>query len=244
MVYGWWHFQQEVVSDLVFEIEIPAGDERVPGRYFQLYQGKIAGIGFYLGLQTDLAKPGCGGMGKGLLFSRWNTRNDADARVALGGWIENAGHEGDFIGVRIGYGWQAGTRYECILRPEDDPMGRWYEFVIKPKAGGQEVSCGALHYPWDKVRGRPSIYSGGGSWLEAYRIGGGVIKPEEVPETYCIIHSLTANSGGICPIRCDVNYSDTFPPADAFVDSSKALHLRAGRGVVRQHPAQSYTLTK
>lgn len=60
MIYCWWHFGQPLLDDLVFEIEFAAGGERTPGRYYQLYQGNIGGVGMYLEFQTDLFRPGPG----------------------------------------------------------------------------------------------------------------------------------------------------------------------------------------
>lgn len=238
MVYGWWHFSKPALADLAFSVEILAGDERFPGRYFQLYQGHIGPIGFYLGFQSNLARPGRGSQGKGLIFSRWSTRDDADARAPSGGWVENAGHEGDFIGVRVGYDWQLRTRYECFLRPVgDDPIGRWYEFTVRQAGGTHEVSCGALRFP--VVNGSaPLIQSGGGSWTEAY---GGTGREEDVPETHFVIHEIASDSGACRPHHCDTAYS-TFQSADGFLDNAKALHLRSGRGVVRHHAAGQYLL--
>ena len=100
MAYGNWEFPLPKLHDLTLEIEIRGNVERRPGRYLQLYDGDIAGIGSYFGLQTDVAKPGYGGQGHGLLFTRWKTRDSSNARVAPNGWIENSGHEDDFVGVR------------------------------------------------------------------------------------------------------------------------------------------------
>jgi len=91
MAYGWWHFAQPLLDDFCFEVEIKAGDDQIPGRYFQLYQGQIGGVGMYLGFQTDIAKPQMGGQGKGLIFSRWKTRSNNDAKPPPGGWIEMPG---------------------------------------------------------------------------------------------------------------------------------------------------------
>ena len=86
MAYGWWHFPNQFVQDLTFDIEIVAGDERTPGRYYQLYQGQIGGQGMYFGFQTALMRPGIGWQGKGLLFSRWGSRDNKDAEPISGGW--------------------------------------------------------------------------------------------------------------------------------------------------------------
>ena len=74
------------------------------GYYLILMQNDIAGVGFYFGLQTD-----ANGRGKGVIFSRWQTDDLANARWdAADGWYELGKHEGGFIGVRRAYDWGAG----------------------------------------------------------------------------------------------------------------------------------------
>src|SRR4051794_35351417 len=79
MAYLSWTFDRPPLDDLFFDVEILIGDEPYPGRYFQLFQGRIGGAGFDLGFQTDVFAPGAGGQGKGLVFSRWQTCDSADA---------------------------------------------------------------------------------------------------------------------------------------------------------------------
>jgi len=70
MAYGWWHFRVPFIRDLSFRVQIGGDTARLPGRYLQLYQGRIAGVGFYLGFQTDVFQPAAGSQGHGLIFSR------------------------------------------------------------------------------------------------------------------------------------------------------------------------------
>jgi hypothetical protein len=239
MAYGWWHFSQPLFDDLVFEVEFGAGDERIPGRYYQLYQGQIGGVGMYLGFQTDLFRPGLGGQGKGLLFSRWGSRSDDDASPTSGGWIENAGHEDDFVGVRSLFNWGLG-RYRCWLRPiREDQVGRWYEFGVRCPADGQEATAGSLWFP-NPPEQKAMIHSGGSSWTEVYTNADFV---EDVPLTRVVVHNIAACGGSLRPIRCDTQYNPKFPCADCFVSSDGALHLESGRGVTPRHPQESYKIT-
>lgn len=130
MSYGSWQFANPMLDDLTFHVEIRGDVNRTPGRYLQLYQSHIGEAGMYFGFQTDLFHPHAGGQGHGLLFSRWGSRNPEDVRPTADGWSENAGHEGDFVGVRSPFKWETG-RYICTLKPVDsDSTGTWYDFTV------------------------------------------------------------------------------------------------------------------
>lgn len=238
MAYGWWHFPEPFLDDVTFEVEFVSGDERQPGRYYQLYQGKIGDVGIYLGFQTDICRPGIGGLGKGLLFSRWETRNNDDARPVAGGWIENSGHEDNFVGVRSLFDWTLGP-HRCWLHcVEENEDARWYEFRVVRLADNREATAGSLRFPKREGRGA-LIHSGGGSWTEVYS---GVRCAEDVPFTHVALRSIAANDGSMRPTRCDTTYNTKFPCADCFVSSDGALHLTSGRGVSQEHPSRSYAI--
>jgi len=230
MAYGWWHFDVPSVRDLSFRIQIAGDTNRLPGRYLQLYQGKIAGVGFYLGFQTDTLRPDIGWQGHGLIFSRWGSRDSGDARIGQGGWIENAGHEGGFVGVRATFAWFPGE-YRCDLRPsENDSFGVWYEFTVKHAE--KTVSAGSLRFPTSKIE------SGGGSWTEVYSAAR---NETEVPLTELRIIQLAGNDGTVRPIRCDTTYNDRFASSDAFFDGG-SLVLRSGGTTRRKHEPRQYAL--
>lgn len=238
MAYGWWHFDEQWLETLEFQIEIMSGDERSPGRYFQLYQGHVGEYGMYMGFQTDLYRPGMGGQGKGLIFSRWGTRSSADACPPDGGWAENSGHEGDFVGVRAPFNWQLG-RYECWLGPiRTDHVGTWYELRVHCLETGENASPGSLRFP-NLEGARPLIASVGSSWTEVY--GDSTIRRESIPLTELTVR-VTANDGALLPTHCDTNYSDNFPDADCFISPNGTLHLHSGHSAVRSHPSQRNVL--
>src|SRR5258708_36005248 len=74
MAYLSWAFDRPSLDDLFFDVEILAGDEPYPGRYFQLFQGHIGGAPIDLGLPTDGLQPGAGAPGTGLVLSPWDAR--------------------------------------------------------------------------------------------------------------------------------------------------------------------------
>src|SRR5579871_3280061 len=88
LAYVWWRFGVAEFEDFQIELTIHNDVDTKPGLYLQVYQGKIGDVGFYLGLQTDVYRPKQGGQGKGLIFSRWKTRREADARPVSSGWVE------------------------------------------------------------------------------------------------------------------------------------------------------------
>src|SRR5437899_508600 len=113
LTYIWWRFDKAEFEDFQIDITIHNDIGTRPGLYFQMYQGQIGDVGFYFGLQTDVFRPGMGGQGKGLLFSRWKTRELSETRPASDGWAESAGYEGDFVGIRKKYTW---TNHRYRLR--------------------------------------------------------------------------------------------------------------------------------
>lgn len=232
MAYGNWDFPSTTLKDLAIEIEICGNTDPMSGRYFQLYDGHIGGAGSYFGLQTNLLQPGFGWKGHGLIFSRWGTRNSSDARAASNGWIENAGHEGGFVGVRATVPLHAG-KYCCrLVAIGSDSNGVWYEFTVKEHQTGTEFSAGSLRFP------KAQINSGGGSWTEVYH---GTSQESDVPETELRIHSITANNMALRPTQCRVCYPPHFAHSDAFVENG-VLVLRSGGIVSRVHSAACYSI--
>ena len=232
MAYGWWHFSQQDLRSLAFSVRLAGNLSRYPGRYLQLYQGHIGDTGFYLGFQTDVARPGAGGQGHGLIFSRWGTRDSSNARPVADGWVENADHEGDFVGVRALLDWKAGDFF-CDLRPVGtETAGTWFEFCVECKSDGKSFSAGSLRFPnWN-------IRSGGVSWTEVYSHAA---SEDSVPNTEMTVLEVTADDGRILPIRCDTTYNESFRSSNAYV-CGRSLVLQSGAGVQRTHPACSYSL--
>ncbi|MBW3598379.1 MAG: hypothetical protein KY475_14045 [Planctomycetes bacterium] len=239
MIYGYWHFANSIVDDLSFEIEIAGNVDISPGRFYQLYQGKMRGVGFYFGLQTDLYYPPNQWRGRGLIFSRWDTFDAVHARKGENGWIENPKvKEGGFLGVRVPMEWTPG-RYFCRIAPSDtDEQGTWYEFTAHNPDTGLSASAGSLRFP------AAGIESGGITWTEAYggRAHVNVSDPRRIPLTDLRVHSISANSGSLAPVRCDTAYDDNVPNSDATFEAG-VLILRAGNDVQRIHPATQYALT-
>ena len=141
MVSIWWYWSSDDGEfeslDIDFTIHNDIVDFTAPyGLYLMLGYAEISGVPFYFGLQTDVDDPASGSRGKGLIFSRWETRDLDNARIAdpEDGWSESSGHEGDFIGVRRSYDWGAGD-YRVRIAPDgSDDGGRWFGMWITDKS--------------------------------------------------------------------------------------------------------------
>ena len=167
MHYIWWDFNQNYFKEIAVKFTIYNDPLTKDGLYLQMYQGKINGVGFYFGLQTRVGKPTAGFTGKGLIFSRWNTKDLSNAKPAQGGWTESAGYEGDFISIRKSYKW---TNHKYSIRicfVKSDNKGDWYGVWINDLNTLTEDYLGSLRFPKITADKR-GIQTGGGTWTEIY----------------------------------------------------------------------------
>ncbi len=166
MVYAWWDWdfsnfdrnRDSALDEITVDIEIH-NDIALTGRngiYLMTCFGDVDGTGYYFGLQTDVYEPGAGGRGKGLIFSRWKTRDLRNARIPRDGWMQSSGHEGDFIGVRRSYDWTKGEyRVRIGQDGADDSVGRWFGVWITDISTDVETWIGSLRFP--PTMGRPPM---------------------------------------------------------------------------------------
>ena len=190
MAYLWWEWGQdgdfagdgrEGIRELTFDFTVhndPGDFSDEYGLYLMLCYGDIANTGFYFGLQTNAFGHPDEFSRKAFVFSRWETRDLANARVADSekGWTQSSGHEGDFIGVRREYDWGAGE-YRVKMAPDGaDPDGEWFGVWITDKATYETTWIGSLKFPYENGRAaiRASVYTTleiyGGKQIEAFRI--------------------------------------------------------------------------
>lgn len=189
MAYLWWEWGRDRdfagdgrggIRELTFDFTVhndPGDFSDEYGLYLMLCQGEIANTGFYFGLQTNaFGHPDESGR-KALIFSRWETRDLTNARVAESeGWAESSGHEGDFISVRRKYNWDAGE-YRVKIGPDGaDSDGEWFGVWITDKATYKTTWIGSLKFPYENGRAsiRPSVYTTmeiyGGRQIQAFKI--------------------------------------------------------------------------
>ena len=188
----WWEWDQiEEAEELAVSVTIH-NDVELRGRdglYLILGNGSISDVGYYFGIQTDVYSPvPPHSRGKGLIFSRWKTRDLTNARIPDDGWLQSSGHEGDFIGVRRSYAWGAGE-YRVRIAPdgplEDD--GVWFGLWITELRSGVTTWIGSLKFPL--LDGKGVITATSYSTMEIY--GHSQIRPIDIPRWHVSIERPT-----------------------------------------------------
>ncbi len=240
MAYIWWEWEpdqdhfRELVTD--FTIHNDVGDwSDEHGLYLILGISYISGTQFYFGVQTDANR-----RGKAVVFSRWGTRDLANARWdETYGWTESAGHEGDFIGVRRSYAWGAGD-YRIRIAPDGlDSDGEWFGLWITDLDAGETTWIGSLKFPLSDgaARIKPNSYS----TLEIY--GNDPIRPIDIPQWHVSIKRPLGDN--VPSVRGLPGYGLT---TDSAVQNSEvrydppedAVHLQVGGTTERKTPATGH----
>ncbi len=212
------------------------------GLYLILAYSRISGTGFYFGLQTDVYRPGFGGIGKGVIFSRWETRDLAHARTAPNGFAQSSGHEGDFIGVRRPYDWSAGAYRARLARYDSDDQGDWFGLWITEKASGHTTWIGSLRFP--RSTERPA---GIGPWLYSVMEVYGVppIRPIDIPAYYV---SLTPplGDGDSAPVYADTIYrhDNEIRNTEMWYQADENRVYMRGGGTTQRQTIQTGTRTR
>ena len=244
----WWEWEEggirafeELVLDFTIQNDVELGGGN--GLYLMLAFGQVSGIDFYLGLQTNVKAPQFPlGRGKGLIFSRWGTRELANARVAeTDGWAQSSGHEGDFIGIRRPYDWSAGD-YRVRLAPDEssgpEPDGVWLGLWITDLASNVTTWIGSLKFPL--LDGKPAI---GPSLYSTIEIYGRRIRPIDIPRWHVSIAPPVLDgvrsSGGITSYaqfwgalsNADIRYDA--PAGVVDIKAGGTTERRTRAGVVR-----------
>ena len=253
MAYLWWHWGQdrdtsgdgrEGIKELTFDFTIhndPGDFSDEYGLYLMLCHGFIGNVEFYFGLQTDVGGHPENVGGKGFVFSRWETRDLANARVADSeeGWTQSSGHEGDFIGVRRAYDWGAGE-YRVSFAPDGaDSEGEWFGVWITDKATYETTWIGSLKFPYENGRAAigPTVYT----IMEIY--GGSQIQAFRIPEWHVSLKRPLGD--GLESGWFESGYAafgSEMENADVRYDSADGeVHIVAGGAVERTTPAQVVT---
>ena len=223
---------QELVTEFTIHNDVMLlGDH---GLYLMLAYGSINGQDYYFGLQTDVHSPEPPfRRGKGLLFSRWGTRDLANARYSQEeGWRESSGHEGDFIGVRRSYGWGAGD-YRVTLAPDGEPNedGAWMGLWITDLETGDTTWAGSLKFP--AADGSAIISPASYSTVEIY---GSRIRPVEIPQWHVSIKrpegdgvKATGGMTGYSPFYGQITNNEA-----NYNQETQEIHLKVGGDTSRK----------
>ncbi len=253
MAYLWWQWRQDRdysgdgqggIRELTFDFTIhndPGDFSDVYGLYLMLCHGFIGDVGFYFGLQTDVDGHPENVGGKGLTFSRWDTRDLANARAVDSeeGWTQSSGHEGDFIGVRRTYDWGVGE-YRVSFAPDGaDADGEWFGVWITDKATYETTWIGSLKFPYEN--GRAAVGPAVHTTMEIY--GGRQIEASRIPAWHV---SLKRPLGDGIESEWYVSgyaaFGSEMENADVRYDRSDGkVHIAAGGDVKRTTPAQEVT---
>lgn len=235
--YAFWEFRALTFTKLVHNFTIynePVNKDNSlnkDGLYYQFYQGIINDtIGFYYGIQTSVMKPD-GDNRKGVIFSRWKTRDIANYRTAAGGWGQSAGYEGDFIGVRKNYEWGPGT-YSIELRKDSaDSKGDWYSLWINKIPVVSKEYIGSIRF--ERSSKSSGIKSGGITWTELY-FKSNLNTP--LPRWHVSVNDVLADNQH--PLHVTTSYSsDKFVGfTNIFTTNGHDVHFLMGPTVVRFHP--------
>ena len=223
---------RELVTD--FTVHNDVGDwSDEHGYYLILLQNSISGAGFYFGLQTN-----ANGRGKAVIFSRWGTRDLANARWdETQGWTESAGHEGAFIGVRRSYNWGTGD-YRIRLAPDGlNSDGEWFGLWITDLTTDQTAWIGSLKFPPRSTRAtfRPHA----SATIELY--GNPRIRPIDIPQWHVSVKPPVGD--GVTATWGFTSYpfddsENALPNSDVgYYPTDGAAHLRIGGMTERQTAA-------
>jgi hypothetical protein len=231
--YVWWDFGIDAFQSLYINITIYEEPDSNDGLYFQMYQGRINDIGFYFGLQTDVYKPSVGSTGKGLIFSRWQTRDLSDVRTAEGGWSQSACYEGDFVGIRKHYEWTNHSYQLKLAYIESDDVGDWYGVWIYDLDSSTENFLGSIRFPVTKTSAS-GIANGWVTWTELYYKD---IPQTPIPHWHVSIDGIYATEQKVSPLSATSAYSDITHTDINYDRTTDKIHFFMGSEVIRQHDA-------
>ena len=248
--YADYHFNSERFTRLKqrFTIhELPTlqnGNEYDGGLYWNFYQGVINdNIGFYFGLQTLVYGDPDETLSKGVIFSRWETRDTSNYRLSQNGWGQSAGYEGDFIGVRKEFEWGVGTYDIELKRVESDDEGDWYGLFIRNISDPSFTYIGSIRFEHGSNEG---IRSGAGTWTEIYSANSSL----EFPRWHVSIDDIRINNDEQ-PNRIQSRYFEEVWQSNQFDDytniyspDGKEVHFLMGPYVKRFHESGNIVTTE
>ena len=251
-LFWYWESDQEDFTELTtdFTIHNDVGDfSDQHGLYLMVGNTSISEEGLYFGLQTDTYAPEPPyRRGKGVIFSRWGTRDLDNARYAdTYGWTESSGHEGDFIGVRRSYDWGAGNYRIRIASDGLDSDGEWFGLWITDLDSDETTWIGSLKFPLlnGVARIEPSSYS----TIEIYGNVNVPIRPIDIPQWRVSVSrplgDSTPSTWGYAGYSMfaddDVDLLNSDVRYDPWED---VVHLQAGGATERKNPVTGHVAFK
>ena len=236
--YAFWNFNSPVFTKISHSFTIhneptnADGTINKDGLYYQFYQGIINDtIGFYYGIQTSVWNPN-GINKKGIIFSRWKTRDVLNYKIANGGWGQSAGYEGDFIGVRINYEWGIGTYTIELKKDSSDNKGDWYGLWITNTSNKQNTYCGSIRFETSSKSS--GIKSSGITWSELYYKAD---KNTTLPNWHVSVDEVLADNKAPISVTSDYNKNTFVGFSNIFTTNNKDVHFLMGPKVLTYKPA-------
>ena len=229
--YAYWRFNSKTFERIRHKFTIYEEPSNQDGLYYQFYQGLLNDtIGFYYGIQTHVTHPG-GNHKKGLIFSRWGTRDKNNYQTAPDGWGESAGYEGDFIGVRKNYEWTIGEYETDLKKDSTDIVGDWYSLQIRKLPNGKPEYIGSIRF--EKSNRSSGIKTDGITWSELYW------KRDQntpMPDWHVSIDEVIANNNEK-PSQVYITYNPNrfVGFANIFTTNNKDVHFIMGPKVKKYH---------
>lgn len=236
--YAFWDFPRTTFTKISHQFTIynePTNQDGSPnedGLYYQFYQGVINDdIGFYYGIQTYVYNPNGNLPKRGIIFSRWGTRDVQNYKTAPGGFGQSAGYEGNFIGVRLNYEWGKGT-YNIELKLEStDSIGDWYGLYITKISSQKTTYAGSIRF--EKGVKSQGIKNGGITWTELY------FKKNQLtplPKWHVSIDKILADDTEPKSVYIDYNSDKFVSFTNIFTSNNKDVHFLMGPKVLKVNP--------
>lgn len=239
MTYVNWTLGMKKLVDLSVDVTFHTEPLPAAAVYLQLYDFKIGKTGQYFGFQYAFRDKGQ--LETKFIWSRWATRDKADAWVVEGGTIESAGYEGDFVGVRYPYTWGKGTYTVHVMMRDTDAVGTWYEMMIYDHQVKKWTKIGRLRFP--AANGAlPFIEDGGGSWCEVF---GGTKSSEDIGLFHLSYGGVYSCGRTVSAREVRFSYGKDTPNCDIALDpDGKRVHVMFGAKTRRLTPEGTHKLTK
>lgn len=237
--YAYWSFAKKTFSKISHEFTIHRNPTNLDGSisedglYYQFYQGQMNDdIGFYYGIQNYVFNPNGGAAKKGIIFSRWGTRDAQNYKIAPGGFGQSAGYEGDFIGIRLNYDWTIGTYVIELKLDNSDVIGDWYGLYITKKSTKETTYVGSIRF--EKGIKSQGIKTGGITWTELYFKKN---KATPLPNWHISVDQVLADNEAPTSVYIDYSSERFVGFTNIFTTNYKDIHFLMGPKIKKINPA-------
>jgi hypothetical protein len=204
--------------------------------YIALLQGRFGETTFYGGVQTDMESITKGNrtrrqFGRGVIYSRWEERDVDAIRPAPGGIMDSSGHEGNFIGARRKYAWQAGSYTYKLVAMDRQYIGEqahtWVGCFVRSHEKDEEEYMGALRFEGEQL----ILKRGVAAFVEIY----GRRQPiEKIPSLTVTFGDIRVNGKSIESRTARAHYPPGVPDYADAEANGKDVVVEVGKPVKRE----------